>query len=198
MSKETTDLTRRTFLQVVAGVGAALGLTKLAQANPSYEPTPEIPDDDEPTPAQIEGPFFKPKSPERRSIGKDVKGTPLVVQGRVLTTAGVPIAGALLDFWHCDAKGTYDNAGFKLRGHQYTDKDGKFLLETIVPGVYPGRTRHIHVKAQAPKGKPLSTQLYFPREEGNQSDSLYMSQLAMKVTEKESSKAAMFDFVLRA
>jgi protocatechuate 3,4-dioxygenase beta subunit len=197
MSREKKDLTRRTFLQAVAATGAAIGLTRFAPAARYYEPTPELPDDDEPTPAEEEGPFFKPKSPERKSMAKDAKGTLLVVQGRVLTTAGVPIAGALLDFWHCDDAGIYDNVGFKLRSHQYTDKDGKFTLETIIPGVYPGRTRHIHVKAQAPKGKPLTTQLYFQGEERNRNDALYMSKLEMKLSEKEGKKTGKFDFVLK-
>jgi protocatechuate 3,4-dioxygenase beta subunit len=197
MSKEKNDLSRRTFIQGITAAGAAIGFTRFASGETYYEPTPEVPDDDEPTPAMEEGPFFKPKSPERKSMQKDVKGTLLVVQGKVLTTSGAPIAGALLDFWHCDAEGIYDNAGFKLRSHQYTDKDGKFTLETIVPGVYPGRTRHIHVKAQAPKGKVLTTQLYFPGEEGNRRDGLYMTKLEMKLAEKEGTKTGKFDFVLK-
>jgi protocatechuate 3,4-dioxygenase beta subunit len=181
----------------VAGAGAAIGLTRFSEATAYCEPTPEIPDDDEPTPAEEEGPFYKPKSPERKSMVKDAKGIPIVVQGRVLSTAGVPIAGALLDFWHCDDAGIYDNAGFKLRSHQYTDKDGKFTLETIIPGKYPGRTRHIHVKAQAPKGKVLTTQLYFPGESANRQDGLYMAKLEMKVVDKDGTKTGKFDFVLK-
>ncbi len=59
-----------------------------------------------------------------------------------------PLANALLDFWQCDDAGVYDTRGFKLRGNQFTDAEGRYRLDTIVPGLYPGRTRHIHVKLQ--------------------------------------------------
>jgi len=60
------------------------------------------------------------------------------------------VGGALLDFWQADAAGDYDNTGFRLRGHQFSGADGRFRLATVVPGLYPGRTRHIHVKVQRP------------------------------------------------
>ncbi len=41
-------------------------------------------------------------------------------------------------------------------------RQGRYTLETIVPGEYPGRTQHIHVKVQAPNGPILTTQIYFP------------------------------------
>ena len=54
-----------------------------------------------------------------------------------------PIAGAVMDFWHCDDAGVYDNAGFRYRGHQFTDASGAYRLRTIRPGKYPARTQHI-------------------------------------------------------
>src|SRR5262249_59582752 len=51
-----------------------------------------------------------------------------------------PLAGALLDFWQADDDGSYDNQGFRLRGHQFTDAQGRYLLSTIVPAAYAGRT----------------------------------------------------------
>src|SRR5439155_2846030 len=84
-------------------------------------PTPECGDDDEPTPAETAGPFFKPRSPLRSSlIQSGTAGTRLTVRGRVFSRACRPLAGALLDFWHADTDGEYDNVGFKLRGHQFT------------------------------------------------------------------------------
>lgn len=91
-----------------------------------------------------------------------MKGTPLVLTGQVLDTKCQPVGGALLDWWHADDDGNYDNDGYKLRGHQYADKQGHFRLETIVPGLYPGRTRHFHVKVKGPGKAVLTTQLYFP------------------------------------
>src|SRR5439155_4296235 len=115
------------------------------------------------TPSMTEGPYFKANSPERTSlIEPGTAGTRLTITGYVLTTDCKPIAHALLEFWQADASGQYDNAGYKLRGHQFTDEAGRCQLETIMPGLYPGRTLHIHVKVQAPNGPVLTTQLFFP------------------------------------
>ncbi len=138
-------------------------------AQPMLEPTPACgDDDDEPTIAQTEGPYYTPNTPERVSLLEaGMVGDRLLLQGLVLTTGCTPVTQALLDFWHCDAAGVYDNQGYTLRGHQFTDDQGRYQLETIVPGLYPGRTRHIHVKVQAPNGPVLTTQLYFPEEPEN-------------------------------
>ncbi|PRY11969.1 dioxygenase-like protein [Pontibacter ummariensis] len=125
-------------------------------------------------------------------------GTPIVLTGQVLTTRCQPVSGALLDWWHADANGNYDNDGYKLRGHQYTDKQGNFRLKTIVPGLYPGRTRHFHVKVKGP-GKPvLTTQLYFPGEPGNEQDYIFKPALLLDVSDGRAGKRANFTFVLKA
>jgi protocatechuate 3,4-dioxygenase beta subunit len=103
------------------------------------------------------------------------------------------MAGALLDFWQCDAKGEYDNRGNTLRGHQFTDAQGRYSLETILPGVYPGRTRHIHVKVQAPNQPILTTQLYFPNEPQNAQDFLYQPELLIALADGR----GRFDFVVK-
>src|SRR5438067_13612368 len=93
------------------------------------------------TPAQTEGPYFKPGSPARTSLVETgMTGTRLVLSGRVLTPACAPVAAATLDFWQADASGNYDNSGYRLRGHQLSDAAGRYNLETILPGEYPGRT----------------------------------------------------------
>ena len=119
----------------------------------------------------------------------------IVVSGLVLSTRCAPISHALLDFWQCDAEGNYDNRGNALRGHQYTDGQGRYRLETIVPGLYPGRTRHIHVKVQAPNQAILTTQLYFPNEPRNVDDFLYQPELLIALAPER--EAARFDFVLK-
>ncbi|TMC24781.1 MAG: dioxygenase [Chloroflexi bacterium] len=162
-------------------------------------PTPASSDGgkDEVTAPQIEGPYFKPASPLRTSLRElGLGGVPLLVKGRVVTVTGQPIAHALLDFWHADANGVYDNAGFRLRGHQYTDSQGQYVLETIVPGFYDPRTRHIHVKVQAPHQAMLTTQLYFPGEARNATDGFFDPKLLLKVQEASSGKVATFQFVL--
>jgi protocatechuate 3,4-dioxygenase beta subunit len=125
-----------------------------------------------------------------------MSGTRLLLTGHVLSRSCAPVAGALLDFWQADSAGVYDNAGYRLRGHQLTDAVGAYSLQTVVPGEYPGRTAHIHVKVQAP-GKPaLTTQLYFPGETRNQQDSIFDAALLMDVHDSGGGKAATFSFVL--
>ncbi len=162
-----------------------------------FPPTPECGDDDEPTPAETEGPFFKPRSPHRASLLEPgLVGHRIVLSGRVYSRACRPLPGVLLDFWHADHDGHYDNVTFRLRGHQFTDEKGRYRLETIVPGLYPGRTRHFHVRVQAPHHRVLTTQLYFPGEPRNREDFLFRSDLLMAVKAGEEGQAARFHFLL--
>lgn len=169
-----------------------------APAATTLPPTPACADDDDAvTPAQTEGPFFTPNSPERTSLLETgVTGTPMRLTGLVLATDCQPIAGALVDFWHADDAGVYDNAGYKLRGHQFTAADGRYTLETIVPGLYPGRTRHFHVKVQAANEPVLTTQLYFPDEPDNARDGIFSPALLIAVQASDTGQAGQFDFVL--
>jgi protocatechuate 3,4-dioxygenase beta subunit len=152
---------------------------------------------DHETPRQTAGPYFTPNSPERRALAEPgMPGTRLVVEGSVMTTSCTPIAAALLDFWHADDHGRYDNSGYTLRGHQFTDAAGRYRLETIVPGLYPGRARHIHVKVQAPHEPVLTTQLYFPDEPQNRRDAIFAPELVMTMRDAQTGKVGTFAFVL--
>ena len=193
------ELTRRRLLALGLAIPplAALAGTDLF-AGELLAATPAIADDDDPTPAQTEGPYFTPNSPLRRSIvPAGAAGVRLTLTGRVLTTAGKPVARALIDFWQADAGGAYDNSGYRFRGHQLTDAKGRYALTTVVPGLYPGRTKHIHVKVQPRGGSILTTQLYFPGVARNRSDSIFQSALLVHNWRKVgASRAARFDFVL--
>jgi protocatechuate 3,4-dioxygenase beta subunit len=124
-------------------------------------------------------------------------GTPLLVTGKVLDQNCEPIAGAKVDFWQTDDGGEYDNVGYRMRGHQFSDRDGSYALETILPGVYPGRPPHIHVKVNAPGGPILTSQIYFEGEPGNESDGLVQPSLIVPLTDTgDGGKAATFNFVL--
>jgi protocatechuate 3,4-dioxygenase beta subunit len=191
---------RREFLNASLAVPAALawGATVEASAR-GLAPTPACGPDARRTPAQTAGPYFLPRSPLRASLVEPgLPGTRIVVEGSVLGTDCRPLRGALLDFWQADADGEYDNAGYRLRGHQFTDDAGRYRLETIVPGQYGGRTRHIHVRVEAPGRPSLTTQLYFPGEAANASDGIFRPELVMAVDAAGESRRGRFDFVLAA
>jgi protocatechuate 3,4-dioxygenase beta subunit len=191
--------TRAWAESLVTGASAVTDSAARKPAAPPRDlaPTPECGDGDEPTPAETAGPFFTPESPLRRSLLEPgTAGTRIVVVGSLFSRDCRPIPGALLDVWHADDDGEYDNVGFKLRGHQFTDANGRYRLETIVPGLYPGRTRHFHVKVQAPRGRILTTQLYFPGEARNRRDGLYRPDLLMELKDAEAGKQGRFHFML--
>jgi protocatechuate 3,4-dioxygenase beta subunit len=123
-------------------------------------------------------------------------GTKLVITGYVYTVDCKPVANALLDFWQADASGVYDNSGYTLRGHQYTDANGMYQLTTVVPGLYTGRTEHIHVKVQAPNAKLITTQLYFPGVVQNDSDGIFDASLLMSIQKTSDGEAGQFNFVV--
>jgi len=132
------------------------------------------------TPSQMQGPFYIPLSPERINlIEPKMKSSSMRLAGLVVDTACRPISGAMLDFWQCDERGQYDTKGFSLRGHQYSNSKGEFFLETVIPGSYPGRTPHLHVKVQRKGGQVLTTQLYLPNHAGNAQDFLFDPRLSL-------------------
>jgi protocatechuate 3,4-dioxygenase beta subunit len=134
-------------------------------------------------PAMTEGPFFFDVRLDRSDIRSDpdngvVKaGTPLQLTFRVSqvdANACTPLAGAVVDVWHCDAAGVYsgvadprvDTSDEKwLRGYQRTSEQGLATFTTIYPGWYPGRTIHIHFKIRtepdSSQGYDFTSQLYF-------------------------------------
>lgn len=186
-------------VETATGAATASPAVTPATSPVTLEPTPACgDDDDDPTPAQTEGPYFTPNSPERANLREPgMLGTPLTIEGFVLSTGCAPVARALIDFWQCDAAGVYDNAGYTLRGHQFTDALGRWRLETILPGVYPGRTRHIHLKVQAAGHPVLTTQVYFEGEPGNATDRIFDPRLVLRDWVQDATGASgRFDFVL--
>lgn len=159
--------------------------------------TPSCGSEDRPTIAQTEGPYYTPHTPEKRSFRADAPGLAITLTGFVTDRRCRPVANAVVDLWHADARGAYDNSGYKLRGYQRTDAGGGYVFETIVPGVYPGRTRHFHVKIAAPGLRVLTTQLYFPDEaRANSRDAIFDTRLLMRVEGAGDGKIGRYDFVL--
>jgi protocatechuate 3,4-dioxygenase beta subunit len=177
------------------GLGASHATRVFAQTIAA--PTPECRDGDDPTEPQIEGPFFKPRSPERADLVEPAtRGQIYQLEGRVLTRSCRPVAGVLLDLWHANENGDYDNSGFRYRGHLFSDAAGRYRFRTILPGLYPGRTRHYHLKVQAPRQRILTTQLYFPNEPRNSRDDFFSPQLLMHISQASALTSARFDFIL--
>ena len=190
---------RRALLKELAAasiVGLLPGLSNLALARTPLTVTPECEDGEELTPSQTEGPYFTPNSPQRTVLREsDMTGTPILLTGFVLSRSCVPLAGVLVELWHADDAGVYDNEGYRLRGHQFTGADGSYRFATIVPGLYPGRTRHFHAKFQAPDQPILTTQFYFPNEADNSQDRIFNPDLLLKIADGPE-RIARFDVVL--
>ena len=151
------------------------------------------------TRSQTAGPFYTPGTPRRSNLREPgTSGEPLVFEGLVLTPDCWPLAGAVVDIWHSDERGRYDNEGFRYRGHQFTDAAGAFRFETIRPKRYRGRTAHIHVMVQGEATRLLTTQVYFPDlEAANARDSIFRDDLVMRLARDDDGVwRGRFDFVL--
>ena len=143
------------------------------------------------TQAQTEGPYYTPNTPESHSLLEEgMPGTRLILVGYVLDQNCNPLPNAWLDFWQADANGAYDNIGYRLRGHQFTDAQGRFHLETILPGLYSSRPiEHIHVKVRPDGGEEVTSQLYFPDRP--------MEGLTVTLEEREDHLVGYFNFVVQ-
>jgi protocatechuate 3,4-dioxygenase beta subunit len=146
---------------------------------------------------QTAGPFFTPNSPLRSNFREGSKaGKPLDLTGFVKTPDCRPVANAIVELWHTDAQGRYDNEGYTMRGHQFTDANGHFLFETIVPGRYPSRTLHYHVTIAPVGTRPLTTQLYFPNDQGNDKDWIFDKRLLLDIGEDSGVETGHFEFII--
>lgn len=141
------------------------------------------------TPAQTEGPYYPPNLPldtdnDLVILGDRLNpaaGTISYISGRVLTASGSPVANAVVEIWQADNNGAYihpnspilpRDANFQGFGEFLTDSRGRYLFRTVVPGLYPGRTRHVHVKVKTRGGQSLTTQLYIQGVAQNASDGI--------------------------
>jgi len=134
-------------------------------------------------PELTEGPYYVDEELLRSDIRSDPSdgtirpGALLALTFNVssaATSACSPLAGAIVDVWHCDALGVYSDvsdpsfntSGKKfLRGYQVTGLDGVARFTTIYPGWYQGRAVHIHFKirsaASAASAYEFTSQLFF-------------------------------------
>lgn len=124
-------------------------------------------------PEQTAGPFPLDEQFDRRDITEGVDGQPMRLGFRVVDAACAPVAGAAVEVWHCDATGDYsaftDGGGGKdegsgttfLRGTRTAGDDGIVEFLTVVPGWYPGRAVHIHLRVHVDGDVVRTSQVYF-------------------------------------
>jgi len=97
-----------------------------------------------PTPSQTVGPFFA-----RELLWSDGgkvlfpgHGDRIALTGRVFDGHGAPIFDALLETWQADAAGKFPSGGDGVRPYGYgrvsTDTDGRYAIETVMPGSFRG------------------------------------------------------------
>ena len=169
-------MNRRTFLTT-----AALGLVACRTAAQQCRPTA----------ADIEGPFFRAGAPMQRALG----AATLHLHGVVMDRRCQPIRGARIELWQADAHGRYDLEGFRFRTRVSTDAEGRWSVDTIVPGRYLNGARyrpaHIHAKVHA-GDRHLTTQLYFPGDPFNEGDPWFDAGRLVRIDEGR----ARFDFVI--
>ncbi|PND20487.1 intradiol ring-cleavage dioxygenase [Ensifer sp. MMN_5] len=175
----------------------AARMRAFAQAAPELPLTASCDDEDDLTLEREAGPFFRPNSRLEHDLYPEAPGGErITVAGFVFDNRCRPLAGSLVEIWHADENGDYDSVGFRLRGHQFADAQGRWWFNTIMPALYPGRTRHFHFKVQRPGGRVLTTQLYFPEEPQNAGDWLFHETLLLDMKQTGDGRFGRFDFVV--
>src|SRR2546422_1385255 len=142
------------------------------------------------TPEQTEGPYYPPTLPLDTDNDLVVINSSLTsavgqityISGRILNGNGEPVRNAYMEIWHADNSGAYihpSSAGYANRDQNFqgfgrflTSSSGEYLFRTIKPGLYTGRTRHIHFKVKVAGQPTLTSQLYFLGEPQNARDSV--------------------------
>ncbi|MFZ4515116.1 MAG: hypothetical protein ACOYN3_02300 [Acidimicrobiia bacterium] len=151
-----------------------------------------------PTVALAEGPYYKANPPQRTQLRTDeTPGIPLQLLVAVVDTECQPISNARVDTWHADGTGNYDNSGYKLRGYTFTNDSGQATFATVIPGLYPGRTEHVHLKVTPPRGATLTTQLFVPGVPQNDRDGIYRKANEMTMTGTNANQSGTYTVVLR-
>lgn len=151
------------------------------------------------TASTVLGPFYREGAaelPYGASISQDGRGEPAVLMGRVLSTDGTPIAGAVLDVWEANEQGLYEQQDpnqpeMNLRGRFRTNDEGRYKIVAIKPvsysipddgpvgqmlralGRHPYRPAHIHFIVSAPGHRTLVTHLFVEGDPYLESDVVF-------------------------
>ena len=158
------------------------------------------------TTSDILGPFYRPNSPVRTNlVTKDISGVKIELSGTVRQAdCKTPFKKAKVELWHCSKDGVYDNSSdeYHHRGTTYTDDQGKYYFNTILPPPYDVggsfRPAHFHMMITAEGFQSLVTQLYFAGDQYISKDNWASSSKAKNrilpvQTLKDDSKKVLFD-----
>ena len=164
LSKTTFVMNRKNFL--LNSTFAAFSMSAIGQVHSNGNGT--FSGDCETT-NDILGPFYRKDAPLRQDLTfSGLNGNHINIQGRVLESdCTTPIINALVEIWHCDTEGNYDNESkmFLHRAIWRSNKQGEYSFKTIIPGKYLNgqlyRPSHIHFRVTAPGNKELISQIYF-------------------------------------
>ena len=123
----------------------------------------------DPTTTDILGPFYRPGAPFKTNlVQQGTKGEILHFSGTVFGKDAKTLKGALVEIWHCDENGVYDNTSddYVYRSSFKTGPDGRYNFKTIYPVPYAvnatlTRPAHIHMRISANGVQDLVTQVYF-------------------------------------
>jgi protocatechuate 3,4-dioxygenase beta subunit len=149
-----------------------------------------------PTPPVPRDASYKPGAPVRTRLVADESGVPLELSGTVAGISCGPIAGAEIEFWQADGRGTYDMRGLALRGRQRTDERGRYVLSTIVPGALPGRAPCLGVHVTVSGRAELWTALFFAGRPENARDPRVRDALLVTLTGTTAKRSGSFDLRL--
>jgi len=212
--KVTWAISRRTFLH-----RGAVMLGGALLAGPAFAAKRDC----RPTESDILGPFYRFGAPFRtRLAGPDEPGNRLILTGTVFgSDCRTPLPGALVEVWQANNAGQYDTnkpgnfteaSTFHLRGMLYTNAQGRYEIETIVPGRYPippnlpglekyaglARPAHIHFRVMESLHVPVTTQLYFKGDPfiANDPWAGHKPPLAIELEQEGNLRRGVFDIVL--
>ncbi len=152
------------------------------------------------TPSTLAGPFYRADAPQMEqgaNLCRDGIGAPLAVTGRVVSATGDPVCGAVVEVWHANGTGRYENQDpdsqpeHNLRGRFVTDDEGRFAFRTVRPGGYTlpddgpvgrlahrlglsmDRPAHIHFAVSAPGYRRLVTAIFDGSDPAIDRDALF-------------------------
>jgi catechol 1,2-dioxygenase len=165
----------------------------------------------DPTTADILGPYYRPGAPIRTDLAQPgATGDIIRFSGIIFGKDGkTPEKNALLEIWHCNENGLYDNTSddYIYRASWRTGADGKYDFRTIMPVPYKvsetaTRPAHIHMRISGTTDQDLVTQIYFKGDkyipsDASSSDPKSINRILDVSTNSRNEKLVRFDVILQ-